>query len=611
MSYSVVIIALGVAATLSFTLAILGWRQRKMSGAIATSITALTLAITWWVLFYALEISNPNPALKLLGYQMKFLAIVIIPVIWLVFSLQYTGRDKWLTRRHLILFNIVPAITTLLIWTNETHHLMWQSRMLARTGELSLIRSETAGWFWVHSFYSYIIILIGSYFLFRQFAGSPKLYRRQLTALMLAVFVPFIGSAITVFGTGLVDLTPFAFTVTGLALTWGLLRYQLLDLAPVARNIVIDSMTDGMIVLDNRDRVVDLNPAAERIIASESTLVIGQPVTQAIRLLAQQPELTDRYRSSGVTQGEIVLENGERYLDIRVSPLRDSRARLTGRVVVIRDITERRQADQRIKTQNEALVTANEELALARKQAEHATQLKSQFLATMSHELRTPLNAIIGYTEILLAGMTGELSKEQQGYQERILANADHLLGLINDVLDLSKIEAGRMDLIQKPFKPRAWLDEIVSQNRVLAEEKGLKFDVILDEQLPETVVGDSGRLKQIVINLLSNAVKFTEAGCVKIEVYSNDRNTWKIIVSDTGIGISVHARDTIFEEFRQVDGTSRREHGGTGLGLVIVRKLVLMMGGTIRLQSEIGKGSTFILVVPYAKEVVLEAPGS
>ena len=166
------------------------------------------------------------------------------------------------------------------------------------------------------------------------------------------------------------------------------------------------------------------------------------------------------------------------YLDVRASSLHDRRGAITGRVVILRDITRRKQTEQQIQAKNMALVKANEELGIARRQAEHATQLKSQFLATMSHELRTPLNAIIGYTEIQLAGMTGELTEEQTDYQGRVLANAEHLLGLINDVLDLSKIEAGRMELARKPFDVRPWIDDIAMQNRILAQDKGLQFEV-------------------------------------------------------------------------------------------------------------------------------------
>jgi PAS domain S-box-containing protein len=601
MPYSVVMLALGAAAGLSFFLAVRAWQQRQSAGSTALAMVVLTAGVTWWVLCYTLEIALIDPALKTLPSQGKYLGIVIVPVAWFAFSVSYAGRGGWLTRRRIAALSVVPALTTIMIWTNDLHRWMWESRSLVDTGEFAVLTSVPAFWFWVHAAYSYLLILGGTWVLIRQFMHAPGVYRRQLSALFVAVITPLVANAITIFGTGAIDWTPFAFTILGLALTWGFLRYQLLDLAPVARDLVIDSMTDGMIVLDTAERIVDLNPAAEQIIRKPASEVIGQPITRAVDLLREQPELAQQYRVTDAVHNEVVVERDgiRRYLDVRISPLHDAQKRLTGRVIVLRDITERKHIEQQVQTQNEALVKANEELLLARQQAEHATQLKSQFLATMSHELRTPLNAIIGYTEIQLAGMTGEMTQEQSDYQERILANAEHLLGLINDVLDLSKIEAGRMDLIQKPFALRAWLDDIVLQNRVLAESKSLQFDYDLDALLPEKVIADATRLKQVVINLLSNAIKFTDSGMVRLEILKNDRDTWKIVVTDTGIGIPAHAQETVFDEFRQVDGTSRRQHGGTGLGLAIVRKLVLMMGGNIRLKSEVGKGSTFTVILP------------
>jgi PAS domain S-box-containing protein len=558
-------------------------------------------AITWWTLWYMAEVAAIDSTLKFVSYRAKFLAVVFVPVIWFVFSLHYTGRARLASRRNLLLVCLVPLLTTALIWTNDVHGLVWRSMQLVHLDDLYLIDSTANVWFWVHSFYCYLMLLAGSYLLFRQFIVSPGVYRRQLTALLICVATPTIVNVFIVFGNSTLDYTPFAFTITGLSLIWGLMRYHLLDLVPFARNTVIDSMEDGMIVVDAQERIVDLNPAARRIIMTPDP--IGKPIMQVIRLLAEKPELAERYRTSGTAQGtiEVVQGNSRRVLDVRVSPLRDRQGSLSGRLVVFRDVTEREQAEQQIRTQNEALVKANEELAEARRVAEYATQLKSQFLANMSHELRTPLAAIIGYTEIQLAGMAGEMNDEQRGYQERVLSNAVHLLGLINDILDLSKIEAGRMDLVQKPFNVRQWLDEIVAETRVLPEEKGLRFEVKLDDALPAALVADSARLKQVVINLLSNAFKFTQQGTVTFEICTNDRHTWKISVADTGIGIPAHAQETVFEEFRQVDGSTNRQHGGTGLGLAIVRRLVLMMGGTIRLKSEVGKGSEFTVILPYA----------
>ncbi|MCS6872179.1 MAG: ATP-binding protein [Anaerolineae bacterium] len=268
---------------------------------------------------------------------------------------------------------------------------------------------------------------------------------------------------------------------------------------------------------------------------------------------------------------------------------------------VIFDITERRRAEEQVQRQNEALVKANRELAVARRQAEVASKLKSQFLATMSHELRTPLNAIIGYAQLQLAGMVGEMTPEQLAYQDRILINAQHLLQLINQVLDLSKIEAGRLELAEKPFSLRACLGEVMTQNKVLADSKGLDFALEVDERLPEVIIGDYGRIKQIVINLVANAIKFTDRGGVTVKAELGDADTWRLSVTDTGVGIPPHQQEVIFDEFHQAENGLDR--GGTGLGLAIVRKLVLTMRGTIRVSSEVGRGSTFTVTLPLVTE--------
>ncbi len=601
MAVSIILIFLGISVVLSMVLIYQVWGQRKASGNSATLIALLMSAVIWWIVFYGLEIVGSTDAFKLFCYRVKFLAIVFIPVIWMLFGAQYTGRTQWMTSRRIALLCILPCVTTVLIWTNQLHGLMWSYLGVADIGGVSVASSTTGTWFWVHSFYSYVLIMTASYFLFRQFAGSPGLYRRQLIALLASVIAPMVANAVTIFGNQPIDYTPFAFAITGLSLTWGLLRFQLLDLVPIARNLVVDSMTDGVIVLDAQGRIVDLNPVAKQIISRTTPDALGKPLVQVIAKLDAKLDLARWTATSGVVQDELIIGEGDnqRVLDVSLSSLYDRQQHLSGRVVLFRDITDRKLAEQQIRHQNEALVKANHELAEARQQAEHATQLKSQFLATMSHELRTPLNAVIGYSEIQLMGIAGELSPKQREYQDRILANALHLLGLINDILDLSRIEAGRMDLLLTPFRLQTWMDEILLQNRVLAEEKSLAIDVQIDPRLPEILVADSERLKQVVINLLSNAVKFTEKGSIKIDVALNDSDTWKIEVQDTGIGIPIHAQDTIFEEFRQVDGTSHRQYGGTGLGLAIVRKLVIMMGGHIRLKSEVGKGSNFIIILP------------
>lgn len=264
-----------------------------------------------------------------------------------------------------------------------------------------------------------------------------------------------------------------------------------------------------------------------------------------------------------------------------------------------KQVADLEQRSKEIGSQNEELKRVNRELDVARAKAEDASRIKSEFLAVMSHELRTPLNAINGFAQIILAGMSGELTPKQRENVERILANGEHLLSLINDILDISKIEAGTITLIPKPFLLREWFDQISTQTSSLAEKKKLKTETSLDSKLPDQIVGDQARLRQIAINLISNAVKFTETGEIKVEARQTDDSRWQLIVSDTGPGIPPHAQEYIFEAFRQVDSSTQRTHEGSGLGLAIARNLVRMMQGTINVKSKVGEGSTFTVELP------------
>lgn len=258
--------------------------------------------------------------------------------------------------------------------------------------------------------------------------------------------------------------------------------------------------------------------------------------------------------------------------------------------------------EQKVAERTDELRRQNEELEKARQRAEDATRLKSEFLASMSHELRTPLNAITGFSQLLLAGTSGELNEKQNERMQRILANSNTLLQLINDLLDLSKIEAGRLEIVPAPFSVKEWSDGIKLQLEGLAQQKKIDFKINIDDRLPKVIEADSVRLKQIVTNLVSNAIKFTSEGSVTVNVNRHSDTTWSIVVSDTGIGIPSHALEYIFDEFRQVDGTWKREQGGTGLGLSIVRKLVVTMGGTIRVESKVNEGSTFTAILPLSE---------
>src|SRR5207244_7470819 len=240
----------------------------------------------------------------------------------------------------------------------------------------------------------------------------------------------------------------------------------------------------------------------------------------------------------------------------------------------------------------------SDELGRLYDQLEAANRHKSEFLANMSHELRTPLNAVIGFSDVLLERMFGEINPKQAEYLDDILASGRHLLSLINDILDLSKIEAGRQELELAPFDLPLTLENALTLVRERATRHGITLDLAIDGRLGPSA-GDERKVKQIVLNLLSNSVTFTPAGGrIGLRATSAD-DAVEISVSDTGIGIAPDDQEAIFEEFRQVGASSSSKHEGTGLGLTLARKLVELHGGRIWLQSEVGKGSTFTFSLP------------
>jgi signal transduction histidine kinase len=235
------------------------------------------------------------------------------------------------------------------------------------------------------------------------------------------------------------------------------------------------------------------------------------------------------------------------------------------------------------------------------RQLEAASQHKSEFLANMSHELRTPLNAIIGFSEVLTERMFGELNEKQDEYLKDIYASGQHLLSLINDILDLSKIEAGRMELEPSDFDLPSAIDNALTLVRERASRRGITLGREIDERVA-SIRGDERKVKQVVLNLLSNAIKFTpEGGRIDVRAAVN-QGLVEVSVADTGVGIAPEDQEAVFEEFRQV-GTADKRVEGTGLGLALSRKFIELHGGRIWVKSQVGTGSTFTFTIPVRRQ--------
>jgi signal transduction histidine kinase len=370
-------------------------------------------------------------------------------------------------------------------------------------------------------------------------------------------------------------------------------------------NVIIENAGVPIFVTDRHTNIQLMNREAERLLEARPGTAQTSPRVHDIRANdAKLAGLISEFLLHARSRREARLmlvdpDEAREFPALAVSTkILDDRGEPVAVVTVLHDLTHEVESRQLALTTGE-LTKRNTQLEEQHTALERASRLKSEFLATMSHELRTPINAVLGYNSLLRDGLFGKLTERQRDALDRMRNAAEHLLSLINDVLDLSRVEAGKITLSPVDIDWAPFLETLSESVRPLAAEKSLAYTVELEEGLP-AVRTDEMRLRQVLLNLLTNAVKFTDRGWVKLRVASvPGGNRVQMDVVDTGIGIEETHLEAIFDEFTQVDQSSTREHGGAGLGLAISRRLIRVMGGSLTVKSAPGKGSTFRVELP------------
>jgi PAS domain S-box-containing protein len=345
-------------AVVSAALAYFAWHRRPAPG--ATWFSLLMLAVAEWSLGYALELASLDLPTTLFWDNMAWLGAAFAPTLWFAFALQYTDQGRWLTRRNMAILAIEPLITLLLVWTNGFHGLVESNIRVDTSGSFSALVVTYGPWYWINIAYSYLLLFLGAILiclLIQTLKRSAHLYRGQAGALLIAVAAPWLGNALTIFGLSPfphLDLTPFAFTVTGVGMASSLFRFRLLDIVPVAREAVFESMSDAVIVVDEQNRIVDLNMTAQRLADNPAAEAVGQTFT---RVFSSWTELVEHYRDGCKVHTEVVLveDEGLRSFDLRISPLyrRNGHLTVTGRLVVLNDITEQKRTERALRDSEE------------------------------------------------------------------------------------------------------------------------------------------------------------------------------------------------------------------------------------------------------------------
>jgi signal transduction histidine kinase len=568
-------LALVVAAVLTTAVGVLVWRRRSAPG--GSALVALALGVAFWELTSALCLGAPTLAVKVGWAKVQYLAIGEVPVAWFLFCVAYGRRDEWLGRSRVALLSVLPAAALLLAVTNEYHHLIWSriEPVQDEWGFRAVYHHGAA--FWVMVAYNYALLLVGSTMLLRTIVRLPRAYSRQSRFLFLGLCVPWIGNILYLTGVsplpGL-DFTPFGFSFAVVLLSWALARLELLDLVPIARDVVVDRMTDAVLVVDGLGRILDANAAAQRLTPGRTRL-IGSRAS-----LLPWPSIAGRIEER--QEGSWMLppsETGELKLEAQLLILHGRRGEPAGWLVLLRDVS----------AQVEAL------------------RLREELIALVSHELRTPLTGIAGALR-LIAPQSPDLPPAAERMLQLAVRNTERLLRLITDLLDLERLKADSATVNARAVPVEQLLQAVSEEMHPAAVLAEVELE---QESSPLFVRADPDRVVQVLVNLVGNALKFSEpGGRVRLSAREEpDGGSVRLTVQDGGRGIDAEDLQRIFEPFEQAQPADRVARQGSGLGLAISRAIVVRHGGRIWAESTPGVGSSFHFTLPIADAAVTQPP--
>jgi len=495
--------------------ALMLWGYRRLPAPGAGWFTLLMLSAFSWGLFYSLEMVSTDLQTTILWSKLQYPGAVSLAVEWLALVLTYTGQRERLTPRNVALLFLIPSITLALVWTNEYHELIWMDVGVATDALFNTLRFTPGAWYWVNIAYAYVLFVFSTILLVVAFARSTSLYRQQITFLLIFSILTWIGNlAYTV---GLtpqgMNITPLTFSASGLLIAWGLFRYRILDVVPVARDVIVENMSDGVIVLDHQSRVVDLNPAAQALIGHTPSTAIGQPLA---RILTAWPDLMKLcHESAEGIHTEVVLNVGEeqRIFDLRVSPLYNRRGRMGGRLMLWRDVTETRRAEEELRKLSRAVEQSGSAIII------------------------TDLEGNIEFVNPAFSRVTGYTFEEAIGQNTRILKSGEHPAEFYRELWEtIERGEVWQGELINRrkdgrlyweaatisPVKDEAGRtthylavkEDITARKKVEAElaQEQIKSDALLRNILPAGIVAEikeQGKVEPVLFDCAS--IMFTD----------------------------------------------------------------------------------------------------
>jgi PAS domain S-box-containing protein len=559
------LVALAVAVTVA--------RRSERIG--ARSLAWVMLALAFWSACYAAELVVSAPETKRVMANLAYTGIVSVPVLWVVFAIEYAIGSQHLSRRHLIILSIIPLITLALIWTEPAHGLMRRVNTLLTFRGVTIVNRSAGPWFVVHAVYSYVLILSGAVLLLRVLVRSPYLYRRQAMTLLVASLLPLLSNAVYLVMPRTIipiDVTPISFAVTGAVIAYGLGRYGILEVVPAARAAVVEGMREGLLVMDAENHIVDMNASAAETIGRERRDCIGVPVAD---LVPASAELL-RTRTGKQEDIELLSPHGvRRRFEVRFDALYDGRGRLTGRLALLRDVTEQRRAEQ----EREALLREVErrvqQLSALATELTQAEERERRRLAQMLHD---------HLQQLLVGAKLHAIAARDQTENPHTAVAVQQVVALVEQSLAASRaltVELSPPVLYEGTLATAlAWLA------RWVQERHGLTVTTELDPHAEPA--GDDVRilLFQSARELLFNVVKHAHAPQASLQMRLVDHSAIELTVTDEGVGFHVSPTDDALG-------------APSGFGLFSIRERLLLLGGRMEMASSPQQGTRVTLYAP------------
>ena len=468
------VLACLISGVITFAIAAIALSRREVAGAVW--FAWLCLSLTVWSLAYALEIGSSAFSSKVFWAKIEYFGIATLPLLWLAFALVYTGMQRWVTYHNFILAAIIPGITIILVWTNEAHGLIWSDVSLAfLQNHPAMLRLEHGTWFWIFTVYSYILLIMGTVFMALGVFRSPTLYREQFALILIGTLIPWVTNFVYLSGTNPflnLDLTPFAFTISCIFLALALFRFHFLEIVPVAHSAVIETILDGVIVLNNNNQIVDANPAGVKIAGVSADVIYGKPVEMVFPFLEAYRDFI-RMAAGETREISIAKDSGVDYFDIQVTRLLGLNKRSFGRLIVFRDISDHKRSSE----------------ALQRRMQELRALYETSLEINSVYDLSTLLQAIMERAARLVGVPVGVIYLQRADGDSLELA-VTH--GLSDQYLgNIIKFDEGISGKVAAVGEPMMMSDYNLWENRIANnEETAFRRVLAVPMKIAERVIG-------------------------------------------------------------------------------------------------------------------------